>query len=480
MATALWTQNAAYTATQTIREKARDLYEGADVVKGKGQTYLFKGKNEDDIATNSPYQIRLKRARYENLIRKIITWRQAIMFQKGHSRKVASRLAGLEANADRRNTSAATFFADVARDAQVDGVCFVGVDMPRAAEGQYASAAEEERAGFRPFFEKIPASSVIDWAYDDSMILLWAMICQAAPDRRTGPEDTVKAATQYKLWTRTDWVLYEVGAGNSDTAKTEIGRGTNRTGQVPIIPFYGERYVDMAGWPVCRAVLDDCILLYNKQSDLDYFEMLASNPIPVVIAPTKPELLEVGKGLYIKSSPDCGQIEAKYLEITGAGFDSIRQSIADIRAQIYGIMLGQGRKDTAQVESMDAQREYKRILTASLAESLTSYERSETECWRIAEKWVNESTQSEITYNKDLDSTLIDTAVIDTMTAMADAGRLTTRTLLKAAQEGEMLPSDFDLELELEELSKQEATRSAETLAVMKAGNEPGEADEQP
>jgi hypothetical protein len=459
-------QNVAYQDTATVRQTARDLYEGADVVKASAGTYLYQETNE----TDAQFTLRTKRAAYENLPRKIIDWRQGVMFRKEHKREVNGQPDTILDNVDNKGTSAATFFADIAREAAVDGVRFVVIDAPTIPDAGYVSKADEERAGYRPFFESVPANSVLDWAFDVDGSLLWVVIAQTAPDRREHFGEEYTAKTQYKVWTKNDWTLYSDGAD-------EIEKGANNTGVVPVVPFYGVRYTDMAGWPICRPILDHCILLYNKLSDLDWFERLASHPFPVIKSPKKPDKLDTGQGLWIETSPNSGEVDAKYLEISGAGFDSLRQSISDIRVQIVSTMLGQNRKETAQVESVDSQREYKKVLAACLSVDAAGYETSEQICWDIYGKWVGADSPVTVVYNRDYDDTLIDSAMIALLNTLADSSRITTRTLLQTMKEGELLPSEFDVDAELKILESEETKRAASVLASLKEQGEHGDPD---
>jgi len=173
MAINLSNQHPDYVATAGARRKSRDLYEGGDAVKARGKEYLYREKNE----TDDDYALRLKRAVLDPYVGKIVGARQALLFQKPVERTLPTRLAGWMEDVDRKGTRADTFFADAARDAQVDGVHWVLVDMPRL-EAPYPSAQFERQAGHRPFFEHVPGDAVIDWEVGPDQALLWAVVAQ--------------------------------------------------------------------------------------------------------------------------------------------------------------------------------------------------------------------------------------------------------------------------------------------------------------
>ncbi len=471
MAIDLAIRNADYTLTEAARIKSRDLYDGTETVRAKATDYLFQGKNEDDDL----YERRLARAVLDPYVEKIVTARQALLFRREHTRKLPTRIEEWVADVDRCGTSAGTFFGDCAQDAQIDGIHWVLVDMPTLPAGGYRSAAEERKAGHRPFFEHVPGANVIDWVSDpvDNQ-LLWAVIEEVAPDPRTEPGTTYTAKYQWKVWTRYDWAVYQVLAntqGSQDAANSpyaQVAGGPNPIRTVPLVPFHGIRHTDWSGWPVARSVLDHIVLIYNKQSDLDWYEMLGAHPVPWVIAPDPPSKLDVTRGLHIRPSPDV-QVNLGYLEPSGAGFQSIRDSILQLERKIYAIALSQALKDTAQVESSDTQRENRRAFSSSLMTASRLYERAEARCWELWARWINETGQIEISYNRDFDDVLIEGTMVATLNSLADSGRLTDRTLLEILQEGERLPATFDVDEELAQLEEQKASQAAATLAAMKS-----------
>lgn len=464
-------RHAAYLATQSARTKSRDLYSGSEAVRAKGETYLFKEKNE----VQEDFDLRLKRAVIDPYVEKIVGARQSLLFAKAHTRELPEPLELFRDDVDMKGASASTFFHDIAQEAQTDGIAWVAVDMPRLPDGGYASAQAERNANHRVFFEQIPGSAVIDWEVGPDRQLVWAVIEQSVANPRASAGDAIETKTQWKVWSRAEWAVYELAA-SEDGGKVEeksfvaVETGTNPTGVVPLVPFLGVPYVeDFAGWPAAASVLDHIILIYNKNSDLDWFERLTSHPIPYAVSPKKPEKLDVNKGFWIESGPNSGSITVGYLETTGAAFGSIRDSIQDLEAKILRIALAQARKDSAQVQSAEGQREDRKIFASSLKSASVHYEDSEQRCWEIAARWIGVQTEIEIEYTRDFDDRLIEATMIQALSSLADANRLSTKTLLNILQQGEVLPEFVDIDEEVEQMQAQEAEVSAATLAQLRA-----------
>lgn len=465
MAMNLDTQHPDYRATAAVRKRARDLYEGEGPVKAAGQAYLYKEKNEDDES----YNLRLKRAVLDPYVRKVVEARQALLFSKPHDRDLPAKLAGWLDNVDRRGTPASVFFAEAANEAQVDGIHWVGVDLPRVpAAGGYVTLRDEADAGHRPFLEHIPAQAVIDWEIGVDDTLLWAVVKQQHQTQRPAPGVAAESVPQWKVWTRDSWQLYELSK-DVPGSYALVGEGPNASGVVPLVPFFGIRRSDYSGWPVARSILGHVTLIYNKMSDMDWFERLSAHPIPYIIAPEEPTQLDANKGLWIKSSSSGAAVAIDYLETTGASFNSLRDSIGEIQGKIYAIALAQAQKDTAQVQSAEGQREDRKIFASSLKAASSLLEASERQCWEVMARWVGvEIDEIHVNYNRDFDDRLIDAQMLATLNSLVDSQLLTARTFLEMTKEGEILPANIDIDTELAKLREEQASNTAATLTQLR------------
>ena len=460
-------KNALYTEAETLRIRSRDLYGGSHVVKQKGTTYLFQGKNE----TDENYQIRLKRAVIDNYVEKIVRARQSVLFMRPQTRDLDAKLEELRSDVDTKGTSASTFFRDISECAQVDGLVWVLVDMPRAVV-ESKSAAEERAAGIRPFMQVVPASSVLDWEVGSDNDLNWAVIAQYGVKPRN-PGDAVEKVQQYKIWFRDHWELHQIGEVRATEAgsTTKIDEGSNPTGRVPLVPFYGIKSADYLGLPVCYSVLDHVVLAYNKNSDLDWFEQLSCHPIPYVVSPKEFQKLDVGGGMWIESGPQTGAIEVNYLQTSGAGETSVRDSIDRIEARIYAIALAQAKRDGKQVQAADSQREDRRSFTSSLKSVSEQLETSERQCWDLAAEWLGApKLKREISYNRDFDDRTIDDAMLASLVDMVDGKKLSLETLLETLEYADILPG-FDAAEEKKRLAKETATRAVDLVGDLKTAD---------
>lgn len=453
-------QHPDFVATTPARTKSRDLYGGSEAVKAAGETYLFRFKNE----TQDVYAERLKRAALDPYVEKIINARQAILFAKPHLRELPEQAEEFLYDVDARGTSATAFFADVARDAQIDGIHWVLVDMPKLAGPVFVSAKEERESGHRPFFQRIPAASVIDWEVGPDHRLLWAVVTRQQYRTRDRAGAAPEKVTEYVVWYRDRWELFEEGKGGTRL----IAQQAHDLNAVPLVPFFGIKRTDYSGLPVTHTILDHIILLYNKRSDLDNIEQVAAHPSPYCISMKKPVKLDVAKGFWIESAPPGIGQEVGILEISGNSLAALRESNDRLEQVIYATALAQAKRDSAQVQSSDSQREDRRIFTASLKALSAQYEGAEEQCWNLLLDWLGVSARAEVAYNRDFDDSMIDANMVQIISGIQQSGQLSLETLLIALKEGEVLP-ELDIEEELRRVQQESGVAAKAALANLRS-----------
>ncbi len=449
-------QHPDYQATSESRTRSRDLFEGWRAVKPKTVTYLFKEARE----TDPDYEVRLARAVVDNWVERIVLARQSVIFRKAVQRELSEALRLIAENVDRMGTKAESFFQEVCREAQIDGIRWVAVDMPVAPEKPFNSRAEEKANRHRVFFESVPANSVIDWEPGADGQLDWAVVQLSVAKPRPAAGQAVEVVGKYKVWYRDKWEVLVAGEKGAITVEST---GPNTSGVVPLVPFFGVKRTDYSGWPVVDPLLEHIILIYNKRSDLDRSERVAAHPMPVFMAPEKPEFVNMSNGMWLDTTSANGNpVDAKMLEPSGVAFDSIRASIGLLEQTIRAHALAQAKKDSAQVESAEAQREYKENFNSSIRSASVLYEGSELRCWEIAALWTADKGLNTVKYNRDFDDAAIEQAMVKVLYELTGSKpAITTRTLLETLVKGELLDPTLDIDKELKDLESEEAQATA-------------------
>ncbi len=453
-------KNPGYLLTENSRLKSRVLFEGSELVKSEDyiEDFLYKEKNED----KNDYKFRVKRAVLDPWVNKIVSARQALLHSKAHKRELNTEIDFYRGDVDLQNTSAAEFFFDVSENSQIDGIHWVEVNMTNKIlldlEGNpiKKTAADDLEINHRPYFNPISGFNVLDWGEDDDSNLDWVIIYEPVSIRAGDKEPwgyPIYKKDQWRIWTKSFWIIYELEEGyeNKTPKYRVVDTGINPTGEVPVVPFYGIKVENNVGNPVAYSVLDHIILIFNKDSDLDWFERLASHPIPYTIGPLKPSKIDASKGIHLQVTETINSASIGYLETSGTGFASLKDSIQDLRYRIFSVMLNQAKKDSAQVQSADSQREDRRIFATSLKSMAQSHEHSEQRCWKLFYKWMKElktlnNEVAEIEYNKDFDDSIIEKELIDSLSTLVDKNQYPVDLLFSNLKKGELIPSDMTLE----------------------------------
>jgi hypothetical protein len=483
-----------YLITKDARLKSRNLFEGTSIIKQASirQNYLYKEKNESP----DDYDFRVKRSVLEPWIEKLSIAQMSLIFSKPHERELSKDIEIYKSNVDLKGTSADIFFFDVCKDAKVDGLSFVEITMPPLVDEvdddgnvKPRTKAVDIITNHRPYFNKVSGFNVLDWSIGEDKQLDWVVVYDPKQVRRTKTGDSLATPWGYplvevplwKVWTRNAWYIYGLQDGSSASSPTFVIKdsGTHPLGIVPLVPFYGIKYAEFAGWPIAKSVLDAIILIYNKTSDLDHFERLASHPIPYTIGKNAPQKILSGKGIHLPIDADVPTASIGYLETNGAGFDSLRQSIADLRFSVFSAMLTQSKKDTAQVQSKDGQREDKRIFNTSLRSSALQYQNAEQLCWLLLYSWAMEGAKvteenapsiAKITYNKDFDDTVIETEMIKTLSTLVLNNQYPLELFLRRLKHGELIDPEVTEE-DLLKMIKEDQEREGSSFPVFRPSN---------
>jgi hypothetical protein len=454
----LTTTHIDYDLTYASRTRCRDLYDGLAAVKAKTKTYLLQHPNESD----ADYAMRLERAVLDPYIRKVITARQAVLWRRGATREVGNLVEYVE-DVDLHGTHADIFFERVALNAQVDGIAWVVADYTRA-DIEPQTRADELRAGMRPMFQLVPGANVLDWDVGSDERLNWAVVSELAVAPRTQWGEAPEEVQRYRVWTRDEWFLYE---DSGEGTQSEIDSGRHPVGEVPLVPFLGEGYSEYAGYPVCRDVAQHVVAIYNKWSDMDWFERLCNHPIPYIISPEKPSPVDAGKGLWVQAAQGIS-VAVGYLEPTGVAFDSSRESIRELQAKIYSLSLAQAYRDTKQVQSADSLREDRRIFTSSLEGVSRQYESREAQCWEYMGAWAGQTPSVEVVYDRDFDDSVIEATMLSALADIVDRGLLTRRSFLELLRRSDIWDGDVEDELNQIETEARDRAGSAATDALVR------------
>lgn len=448
-----------YKRVAAVRETSRDLFSGAEAVRAKGPLYLYKGSAESDAM----YALRLKRAVFDNWIKVAVMTRISLTWRKRPYRDgmLPEPLLSFIGDVDGKGTHADVFFKNVDIDASVDGMAWVKIDKTRKPDiGRPLSAQEEKELRLRPFMAAISAGNVLDWHIGKDGALDW--LVEASGAYRIEAPGRERTETEKRIvWYRDRFEVFDVKKEKDKTTFTLNPQesGTHDLGEVPFVPFYGNKECDYLGWPVAKDVICHNLAIYNKYSDRDVAEFLSNNPRAYFISIEKPELLDANadKGIWVKAEPGV-QCAVGYLEPTGAGLTSSRESERDLIRRIHETMLQQAKRDSAQVEAADTLREEARIFNSSLMSHAFLLAQQEKACWDLMAAWqrVSKNDVSAPEYNTDFDDRMVEAALISAFSLAVEKKQLSKQTFFEdVMQSGEAISPERTWEKEERQIMRE-------------------------
>lgn len=219
-----------YSANISIWKKILAAYCG-------GSRYIRTALIRHVAENKLEYAERLGRAIYLNLPRKITDMVTEYLFNNEPDRSSAEE--DLLKDFDRNGMSV----NEVMQQAQIInflfGVCWILIDYPSIA-GKVDLETKQKKK-IQPFARVLMPMSVKDWAYGEDGELLWVLI-EENFERKEDPFSDAVEGVRVRLWTRTEWKLYE----KVDHETREIASGNHNLGKVPMI-----RWVDANGYKLC-------------------------------------------------------------------------------------------------------------------------------------------------------------------------------------------------------------------------------------
>jgi hypothetical protein len=361
-----------------------DSYEGGDdYLCGD---YLFRHLKEDEES----FEDRRARAYYYNFCRTVVDTYIAHLFRKGtgifRETQGSSEWARFLADVDRKGNDMTTFVQEqVAPAAQIFGHVHVIVDKP-PADPSARSRADEEAKGIRPYLVVVHPENLVDFREDTSGELLWARVREPAPveDDPFGPGLDEPAASQYRTWTRTGWMLH-------DEQDRLIAAGEHALGRVPLVTVYNaesRKYArcgvsalaDIA--PINRSVFNWCSL------NDEFLYRQCFNILAIPDYPSAGKRRRLGTGNALTFPPDAAKTPHYIYPPVEPG-EYLLRNVESAIEQIYRIAVLQawGVRETRRAQSGVAKAYDFHMTNQNLAKKASNLETAEEKIARVWGLW---------------------------------------------------------------------------------------------
>lgn len=335
------TPSLAYQDMEQARKLPRTLIGGTKAMRAAAREYL----PQEPAESAQNYENRLSRSVLFNVYAQAMGDLTGKVFSKPVHPKddvpedIKSWLEDIDLAGNDLNTFAKKVFEDA-----FHGVSYVLVDYPRVATG--GTLKEEREAGARPYCVHVPCQNLIGWKSARingvetlTQVRLREMSVEA--DGEWG-EKTVCRVRVLDLKADaggvprcyfTVWEKTKGAQGQEDWQPNKDLSGVMSIGFIPIVAVYTKRTDFMAGTPPLADLADLNCLHWQKWSDANQIEHVASVPILFFtgFTPTeggKPAVTEIAASKMLTDTNS--EANLRYVEHSGAAISSNRESLKDL------------------------------------------------------------------------------------------------------------------------------------------------------
>jgi hypothetical protein len=378
MTTPLYAENvfSRHSSYMDLRSQAMFLL---DAYRGTGGfddgTYLDHHQREvrtDTVGTvleeYQKFKDRKARCYYPNIIKTVVNVPVSYIYQAPITRDGHDKYKEFRDDCTGRGTHINTMFEELSRYARIFGVMFFVVDRPASDKAvEDMTKADDDDPALRPRLIPVFPYDIVDYHISDGR-LRWAKILERY-EESDDPMEAKKCGYRIRLWTETEWSLYDVETIDQMTPNrystalkasltipvpkepgdktrrsrkptaTRIGGGPHKLGRVPLIGVYNEEpeFNDLFGTTDIFQSARVARRLFNLCSELD--EIIRDQTFSIFIVPTdntddtQDQVVGTQNAVYVKVNSG-GMMPAFVAPPDGPAM-VIRNEINEHRTEIY-------------------------------------------------------------------------------------------------------------------------------------------------
>ena len=440
-------------------DKCRDLGSGSDTVMAAGGKYLPQHPKE----SHDNYQIRLRRPTYVNFFGRTVAGLTGLVFRRDPTLgdDVPKPIVDWWENIDNKGTHGDVFAQNLFSNATEAGHSVLVVDIPR---NEAMNLAQEREMGIRPYWVEYAAEDVVSTrtVTENGREKLEQIVFRSVtwePDGAFG-EKEVTRYRQYFLGTGEDgkravgitvWEKVTGPDGTSEFVIQDVGVLTSIS-EIPAIYVYGDKVDSYISRPPLADLANLNILHYQTSSDLYHVMHIADVPVPVVTGVSKEQAAEIvispNASLALPEGAD-----VKYLETEGTAIGHTSAQLKELKGDMAMLGLSFLSPDKRAAETAEA----KRIDKADSDSALSAIARSLEDGLERALGYTAQlaglgDEGGSIEINKDYEDVTLTPEQVTVYAKLVADGVLTQETLWAILIQGELLPPDFDPEVEAQAL----------------------------
>lgn len=304
-----------YNQLYNSRMKCFDIVCGQDKIKEKGEKYLKRLAGQ----SNADYKNYLDRALFFSIGAKSL---QALVGMA--SLKMPKIEADDELSAKYFNFDEDITFLE----------SYVNMLTEVLKQNQAAIMIDWPQSGGDPYIEVYSAFSPINWSYDEDGNLEMVVLCESYEKRigRYGKEINLRYRELYLENGQYHQMLHIDGKTPQKITPKINGKPLD---YIPFIPFHSKGIGFTSEPPLLLDIANINISHYMSSADLEHGRHFTGLPTPIIFGASSTTDLYIGSNQFIVL-PD-KQSNAKYLEFTGQGLQSLEKALAEKQAMLASL-----------------------------------------------------------------------------------------------------------------------------------------------
>lgn len=446
--------SSAYARMQPGWALVDDILAGPATIRARGEAYLPKNPNED----TKEYQRRLKSAPWRPEFVDILSSLASKPFSKEITLEdgASARIKELCEDIDARGSNLTAFAREVFREGIARGQHAILVDFPSLS--RTLTQAEERQAGVRPYWVSLPSTAIIALRTEfigGKEIISHVRIKECVTEADGYGEVEVERIRELEpgLWRL--WEKRKVDGVDGKWA--QIGEGKLSLPVVPLVIFRtGRREGSHFVRPPLDALADAQIELYRALSRLEEAYTFAGSPMLSANGFTLPKSERVVVGpsavLFAPPSRDGVATSWNYVQPDAANLTELRESVRALTDDIRRLGMQPLTQRSGGVTA-----------TATSVEAAKAH--STVEAWALGLKdcleqalvftsmWLGEGDKAaEVDVNTDFSVEPHAQPALDALEKGRARGDISRKTYWQGLRRYDVLPPDFDPEVEAEEI----------------------------
>ncbi len=455
------TQHSEYSAASTRWQKCRDVIDGEDAVHKAAERYLPRLKGQED----TEYKAYVGRAPFYNATARTIDGLVGMLFRKAPIVEVPAAMAQIISDMTLTDCGFNELAEIVARE--VIGVGRMGslVEYP-SADTTGMSQAQASAMNLRPYVAQYKAETILNWRCErvnnimqPVMITLQEKAVQWVDDFESKEVDQIRALLLIEnVYLQRIYRKIEEGPTKGQWVQFGENIVPKKNGApLDFIPFviFGPAQNSAA---VQKPPIYDLVTLnlshYRSTADLEHGAHFTGLPTPVVTgyAASDNEKLSIGSSTaWCFPSADA---DAKYLEFTGQGLESLEKRLTSKEAGMAAIgarMLAPEKASAEAAKTVQLRHSGEGAVLSSIGNMI---EQGFNRIMQIMADWQGITGTINVDFNDEFVDVVLDAADVLALMQTWQAGGISFDTLFWNLKQSDMIDGERTIEQERDTIKK--------------------------